>query len=241
MWRLNGEHPRMLRVSLANSLRGLHRLAWLLLFPLLGCATATAHHQAGPYDLPGEPVRADHTGSPADTSLFAAVVQSLVPRMRALPPSQDRILRVNPRPLEPDPALTLVHTDDFADVGQGVIHKRAEALTRLGVQQFTDFPPPDETCGGKRAYMTWDPPTTPRPAGPSPFCAILALPRPGGVHYPQESIDESRLGLERGRRTTRVITIYPHTYAVIDVVAEPARGGSGWTIIEQRELFRVMS
>ena len=185
-------------------------------------------------------VNAQANRTPADTSLFATVVQSLASRVDSIPVAQDRVLRVNPRPLRSDPKLTWVREEDLATVGGEIIEKRAATLRRLGVEQFSEFPevPCSDTRGG---LPSWNVPSTSQKRGPVAVCANVALPRAGGAHYPAEQIDERREGIERGHQTTRVVLRNSSMLRVYDIVAVPAPGGSGWQIVEWRQLFSLQS
>lgn len=177
---------------------------------------------------------------PVDTSLFAAVVQSLSSRVDSIPLAQDRVLRVNPKPLKPNPNVTWITDDDLATVGESIIEARIAALQRVGVDQFNNFP--EVPCSDKRGGLPpWNVPPTVSRQRPVALCANIALPRPGGVQYPPDRIDESGDGLAQGRQTSRVVLRNGSMLRVYDVVADPAPGGVGWCIIEWRELFRVQS
>lgn len=231
----------MRNVDRRSTLHLTRAVAWGLMVSTAACAAAVPRQTLGSESAsPNSGGITSVTAGP-DTSLFAAVVQSLVPVMHALTPPRERVLRVNPRPLKPDSPRAFLHDDDFADVEQAVVQKRSEALARLGIQQFTEYPPPALMCSSKRRHMSPVGVPAPPEAGPEPFCAILSVPRPGGVHSPPRQIDETQTAVGRGRWTTRVVIMYPGGYRVYDIVAEPVSQGAGWQIVEQRELFDMVS
>jgi hypothetical protein len=225
------------------------RIPWIpisLVLLLANCATPP-----GPGGAPASAVEAAVAPSwmpapsdaslPSDSSLFAAV-------LRSLPLHEDAVLRVDPRPLVPDPDLVWTGAARFAEGTEGATRLRRSILAEIGIEPLSDAEYPRcerQGRGGLRPPM--DPEEPPERAAererlrdsPTPLCVVTALPRPGGVHFPPEGIDEREAGLEKGHVTTRVVTVEPAQYAVLDVVAQ--RDGSAWRIVEQRVLFRVWS
>lgn len=182
------------------------------------------------------------------TALFLAVVQSLAS-------TEERPLRVDPRPLIGDPRITHPHPRAFAPVDSGVVQRRSRVLRTLGVPQG------DRIEDGKCAALSGGIPANPLPGFPAPppasdsvrlarqecskkgrFAAvILGLPRRGGAYYPPLSIDEREEGLRRGYWTTRVNMVTEFSDVVLDVVAAPSSSGNGWKIVRRVELLNMQS
>jgi hypothetical protein len=94
---------------------------------VIGPSTA-ASAQSHPSTLEG-----NSTGVLADTSLLAAVLQS-IPAPRA-----QRRIRVDPHPFRPDPSLISVRVGDFLPVNEDVVRERAAVLERLGIERLEKF------------------------------------------------------------------------------------------------------
>jgi hypothetical protein len=71
------------------------------------------------------------------------------------------------------------------------------------------------------------------------MCVFVAVPRPGGLHYPPAEIDQR--GNDENVWTTRLVTIDPSSYVVRDVVARRDSATGEWQVIEVHELKRIMS
>jgi hypothetical protein len=164
---------------------------------LLALATAAASCAAPRGAAPLYPPAGD-ARLPADTTLFAAVVHFLEDDPSGAP------LRVDPRPLRPDPRLVTLHdltvvpelvdtvaqVRPFAEVDEAVVARRSELIERLGRLQ-TDAVV-DARCPGvllptgtavverRRRHC---------PTEGSYRSAALALPRPGAPYWPG-NVDE---------------------------------------------------
>lgn len=178
--------------------------------------------------------------SEADTTSFSVIVQ-LVARE-----SPDHI-RVDPRPLRPDPDIGLfVRPEHFAQVDSAVVQARAAELQRMGIEQFRHGTgdrcgsgpggtPPVIEPGDTTTMRDW----LSQPVLPT--CVLLSLPRPGGVHYPPGKIDRRDADHRPDSWTVRVITV--RRGQAVDVLDVVVRRGAGriWRIVEVARLDALQS
>jgi len=167
-------------------------VALALALAVVGGACAAGGGAAPPTPPP------DSARLPADTTLFAAVVHFLEDDPTGAP------LRVDPRPLRPDPALVTLHdvtvvpervdpevqARPFADVDAAVVARRSELIERLGRLETDALA--DARCPG--VLVPPGPAVAERrrrhcPTEGSYRSAALALPRPGPPYWPG-NVDE---------------------------------------------------
>lgn len=179
-----------------------------------------------------------------DTSLFTAVVRY----MHSAPGGYS--LRVDPRPLRPDPSLVelapsvsvaapdLVTTplDPLEPIPARVVARRSRAIARLRLGEADVFRHP--RCP---SLLVSGPPELNPNREPLPECpaishrvAILAIPRPGGAHLPgvrSAQQPEHQAGVWSVRVIQRDLTPFGASASASDYVV--ARGANGrWRVIQ---------
>lgn len=216
------------------------RHATILILLLVWAAPATVHAQASR--------RAAHAA--ADTTLFGAVLRHIVEG------SGGKAVRVDPRPLHPDPAIVelrrsvadavpgrvTTRDDPLAAATRRAVSRRSREIARLGLRETDVYGYPN--CTG----VLWSAPVLnraePRARSDCPaeeFAAvILAIPRSGGAYWPG-NVDQRREA-PAGAWTVRVIgrELGPSgaSSTADDYVAQRL-GAGGWRIIKVVSLLIV--
>lgn len=177
---------------------------------------------------------------PGDTALFAVVVAAIMDE------TEIEVVEVDPRPMQPDPAIVMPNRSDLQPRAEEMTERRSEVLGRIGIEAI-DFLEPTR-CPGKfsalaQVEFAWQECKHERLT----LRAIMGLPRPGGMYLPGTRTDEREIGLERGWSAVRVIHDiriagvrgeYPPSRNIVayDYIVERAAGG-GWAFVKKEPLF----
>ena len=169
--------------------------------------------------------------SAPDTSLFGTV-------LRALPRDSIYQLRVDPRPLKPDPGVVYPHASDLADISDSVRAARQAVVGGLGATTVDAVEGGD--CQAGLGGLRRAPSGAPRRAPDRrPFCVITALPRPGGAYFPPGATDK-RSAAPEGAVSTRAVVLTASFTVAYDVVALRDAAG-GWRVLDVAEVYRTWS
>jgi hypothetical protein len=166
-----------------------------------------------------------------EVRLFAAVVRTLVD-------SFPKRLFVDPRPLNPDPAIVDFQPEDRADISAAHLAARAAVLRAAGVRE-TDAPSRGRCPGALQPQ----PPDSLLRACPNEAQAraVVGLSRIGGVYWPPSTRDQRESGARLGYRTSRVLvtTLGPRASSTIAYDYVFARAGDDWRLVEVVGLFII--
>lgn len=202
-------------------------IAWgAIAFLVTGCGHSSTRQTAP-----------DRQSAALDAVVFVPVIQAVARQ-------EQHSIRVDPRPLRPDPNIgVFVREEHFADAASMVVRQREDALTELGIPRFQKSML--DMCGsgpGGTLPVIEPGDTTTRREWLSqpqlPTCVLVSLPRPGGVYFPPLDID--RRAASPGLWTVRVITIGSgQAVDVIDVVLRRGRGE--WQLVDFVKLSSLRS
>jgi hypothetical protein len=184
------------------------------------------------------PASASHAAAQTlpDSSIFAAVA-------RQLADSFGVSLRIDPRPLNADPQITLVDmTSDYAPATEAQIDGRVATLRRIGAAETRA--PVAGGCPGALVPMDDRDPGNPK----SKFCpkqlerlVAVALPRAGGAYHPHTNHDERTSGSLLGYVAVRIIVVTRSPAGASTVSADMVfrRTYSGWELVKVQRLIIV--
>ena len=217
------------------------RAVWVVLIVALAhvACSSTASIPGGEVGVRQDTSLQYANAEPTDTALFAVVVAAIADR-------PDVVVEVDPRPLQPDPAIVVPDGLDLQPHAAALTKRRSEMLRRMGIEEI-DFLEPSRCpfllaamAQQSRAWRECEHERT-------KLRAIIGLPRPGGIYLPGTRYDEREVGLDRGWRVVRVI--HDHRYGGVeggvppsrlivayDYVIEPAPDG-GWAFVKKEPLF----
>jgi hypothetical protein len=145
-------------------------------------------------------------------------------------------LRIDPRPLRPDPGLSDRTAMPFDSASPSLLVERRSAIERSG-HRVARYDDPEECSGigGNAPPGGWTVPVQ----GPH-LCVAFARPRAGGAYYPPGGIDERSEATNTTQRTVRALVHGGGQFHALDIVLERGPSG-GWVWVERRILVRVLS
>jgi len=182
----------------------------------------------------------DHGGAAADRTHPEAIATDpsiLAPLVRAIMgESPSRVVRVDPRLLEPDSNIGEARAEDMAVLPEDVLEQRVQILEELGVQ-WTDAIR-DSRCYGDIPLYRDDPVDTTEecPEEDRYYSVIFGVAREGGPHWPDLGVDDRDSfgpGLWVVRSVERAMSPQGAVWSAVDnVLRRDSRGR--WEMVERR-------